>query len=129
MIYAAPPVDQKQKAQDGPHGAKPDWVALALFYGLILNPEWGRLGGPCARCHKYYIMKTIRQQKYCSRMCGSWATAKASTRKRLDMEHAHKLARAQAAAQLWLTARTERDWKQWVSRKEASITSKWLTRA
>src|SRR5260370_13563600 len=45
MIYAAPPVDQKQKAQDGPHGAKPDWVALALFYGLILNPEWVRLGG------------------------------------------------------------------------------------
>lgn len=121
--------DKKEKARDGKYRATPEAVALTLFYTLTLNPEWDRLGGPCARCARYYIKKTARQKKYCTRQCGSFATATASTRKRLDEEHADKLRRAVAAARSWPATRATLNWKQWVSRREPDITSKWLTRA
>src|SRR4051812_12851403 len=33
----------------------PKNVALELFMGLIANPLWESLGGPCARCGIYYL--------------------------------------------------------------------------
>jgi hypothetical protein len=123
------PSTHMEQGQDGAYRPTPEGGALVLFYSLTLNPEWDRLGGPCERCAKYYVMNTVRQKKYCSRRCGSFATATASTRKRLDEEHAHKLRRAQAAAQMWSKTLTSLDWKRWVSRKEPDMTPKWLTRA
>ena len=123
------PEDKKEKGRDGKYRKTPDGVALELFYTLTLNPEWDRLCGPCARCARYYIKKTSRQTKYCTRQCGSLATATASTRKRLDEEHADKLRRAEAAVLSWPAARGILNWKQWVSRREPDISSKWLTRA
>lgn len=122
------PPGHMKKGQDGACRPTPEGGALLLFYSLTLNPEWDRLGGPCERCARYYVMNTVRHKKYCSRRCSSFATATASTRKRLDEEHADKLRRAQAAAQMWPKIRTILNWKQWVSRKEPDITPKWLTR-
>jgi hypothetical protein len=123
------PAGHMKKGEDGAYRPTPQGGALLLFYSLTINPEWDRLGGPCERCTRYYVMNTVRHKKYCSRRCSSFATATASTRKRLDWEHADKLRRARAAAQMSLKARTRLNWKQWVSRKEPDITPKWLTRA
>jgi hypothetical protein len=123
------PKNKMEKGQQGAYGPTPEGKALVLFYALTLHPEWNRLGGPCERCTRYYVMKMARNKKYCARRCGSLATAIISTRKRLDKLHADKLRRAEAAAGIWLTIRTRLNWKQWVSRKEPDITPKWLTRA
>jgi hypothetical protein len=123
------PAGHMKKEKDGRYRPTPEGWALVLFYSLTLNPEWDRLGGPCERCARYYVMNTIRHKKYCSRRCSSFATATASTKKRLAAEHADKLRRAHAAAQMWSETRTSLDWKQWVSRKEPDVTPKWLTRA
>jgi hypothetical protein len=123
------PAGHMKKGRDGAYRPTLEGGALVLFYSLTLNPEWKRLGGPCEHCTRYYVMNTVRQTKYCSRRCSSFATATASTRKRLDEEHADKLRRARAAAQMWPKIRTRLNWKQWVSRKEPDITPKWLTRA
>lgn len=102
--------------------------ALTHFMDLIVNPQWHKLGGPCQRCGRYYAKKTARQKKYCSRRCGSENTAVATTRRRREDEHAHKLHRAQLATDRWPTICTRLPWKQWVS-AQTNITVKWLTRA
>jgi hypothetical protein len=129
VLYPVIPADKRRAGRDGAYELTPEGAALVLFCRLTLNPEWGRLGGPCAQCDKYYVMNTVRQIKYCTRRCGSQATATSSTRERLDREHAYKLRRAQAAQWRWFTTRTHVDWKQWISKREPRITSKWLTRA
>jgi hypothetical protein len=103
-------------------------LALAHFMDLIVNPKWHKLGGPCQRCHKYYVKKTCRQKMYCSRRCGSSMTALATTRKKRIEVRVQKVIRAQAAANQWATVRTRRRWKEWVS-IQTMITVKWLTRA
>jgi hypothetical protein len=103
-------------------------TALTHFMGLIVNPRWDKLGGPCHRCDKYYVKQTSRQKKYCSRRCGSTSTAVDTARKRRAEELANKLLLAQSAANRWTTIRTRRPWKEWVSAK-TGITAKWLTRA
>lgn len=102
--------------------------ALAHFMDLIVNPLWHKLGGPCQRCGKYYVKKTSRQMKYCSRRCGFGKTAIETTRKRRQEERARKLRQAQEAANAWVTFRTRLRWKEWVS-NQTKITVKWLTRA
>jgi hypothetical protein len=105
-------------------------AALYFFISLILNPLWERLGGPCLRCGRYYVAQTARKNKaYCSRSCGTRATAIATTRKKRDEEHGDKLQRATDAAQKWATARTVKEWKSWVSSRHPDITVKFLTRA
>jgi hypothetical protein len=104
-------------------------IAVLMFVELVLNPWWDRLGGPCEQCGTYYVKKTVRQNAYCSRDCGTRATAMKATLRRREEEHREKLRRAAAAAQTWASSRTPIDWKQWVSLKEPDITPKWLTRA
>jgi len=111
------------------HAESEEEIALLMFVELVLNPWWDRLGGPCARCGRYYIKKTSRQNVYCSRSCGTFATAREATLRQRAAEHSDKLLRATAAARTWVTARTSIDWKQWVSLKEPDITPKLLTRA
>jgi hypothetical protein len=120
------------KMRLGRDGEKtPEGEALLLFYTLTLG-FWEKLcDRPCARCGKYYI-KTRRDQKsYCGQRCGSLASAKASTRKRLDENHREKLERAKTAIQKWDASkiRPAADWKQWAHKREPDITPKWLTRA
>ncbi len=109
--------------------ARPEPFAQMLFALWTLNPEQDKLAGPCARCGRYYLKKRSSQKVYCSRRCGNVATAVARTRKRLADEHADKLRRAAKAAQKWITARTQDDWKVFVSKREPGITPKFLTRA
>jgi hypothetical protein len=102
--------------------------ALAHFLDLVVNPLWYKLGGPCARCDRYYVKKTTLQKTYCSRTCGSTFTANFAVRKARKKEHVEKLQRAQLAADAWRITRTRLPWKQWVSNK-TKLTVKWLTRA
>lgn len=103
--------------------------ALRLFIEFLLNPECGKLAGPCPRCDHYYIRRSVRNNKYCSRSCGTRATALNATRKRREEDHADKIRRAALSAEKWTTMRTRLDWKQWTSRKEPEISVKFLTRA
>jgi hypothetical protein len=102
--------------------------AFGHFANLLLNPYCEMLGGPCARCGRYYIKNTVRQKVYCSRRCDNAAGAVAATRKRLQKERAEKLSRAQGAAGTWRPTRKYPDWKQYVSRTE-HLTLAFLTRA
>lgn len=104
--------------------------AVILFYLLTLGP-WEKLGGPCQRCGKYFIKKRANHNFYCGRGCASLASAKVSTRKKLDKEREHKVERARAAIQEWdaLKRHPAIGWKQWVHKRVPGITSKWLTRA
>lgn len=102
--------------------------ALAHFLDLVVNPNWHKLGGPCARCGNYYVKKTARQKTYCSRKCGSAVTANFAIQKARKKEHVEKLRRAQLAADAWQHTRSRLPWKQWVSNK-TKLTGKWLTRA
>ena len=104
--------------------------AVILFYLLTLGP-WEKLGGPCPRCGKYFIKKRANHKIYCGRGCGSLASAKVSTRKKLDKEREHKVERARKLIQKWdeLKRRPGKSWKQWVHGKDQTITPKWLTRA
>lgn len=103
--------------------------ALRLFIELLLNPACNELAGPCIRCGSYYIRRSVRNKVYCSRSCGTRATALAATRKKRDEEYRAKFSLAEHAAREWATARTLQAWKPWVSRRHPGITVKFLTRA
>ena len=104
-------------------------AALYFFITLILNPLWERLGGPCLRCGRYYVAQTARKNKaYCSRSCGTHATALAATKQRRNKEHADKLRQAAEAIRKWEKSSRKADWKVFVARR-GHITSRFLTRA
>ena len=114
---------------EGFPGATPYQEALRFFVLLLINPEWKRLAGPCARCGAYYIKKRASQKVYCSRRCGNAATAIIRTREQRQAYHADKLHRAAEAASVWSVTPSKLDWKQWVCHKHSDITAKFLTRA
>jgi len=103
--------------------------ATRFFLLLITNPYANKLAGPCARCGNYYLKKRASQKVYCSRRCGNATTATNRTREQRRAERANKLHRAAKAAEKWATASTNLDWRQWVSRKEPDMSTKFLTRA
>jgi hypothetical protein len=102
--------------------------ALRLFIELVLNPACNQLAGPCPRCDRYYISRSIRNKVYCSRSCGTRATALAATRKRRDKAYEAKVVLAEAGAREWASVRTQKDWKPWVSHRHPDLTTKFLTR-
>jgi hypothetical protein len=102
--------------------------AVVWFNALTLNPLWGKLAGPCARCGNYYIKKRELQKVYCSRRCGNAATAVARTRERIKSERKDKLLRAKTAIREWRSAKTQEDWKHWVA-EHANVDPRFLTRA
>jgi hypothetical protein len=106
---------------------RPERFAALLFHVGTLNPEWDKLAGPCARCGNYYIKKRASQDVYCSRRCGNAATAVTRTRERIKAEHDDKMNRAKAAIREWRRAKTQQDWKRWVSQK-TGIDLRFLTR-
>jgi hypothetical protein len=103
-------------------------LVYAFFLMLIMNPYWNRLGGPCARCDKYYIKKTKRQKVYCSKRCGPLHTSVNCNRKRRQARHQKKVEKARKFISKWESVQSRRDWKKWVSEK-TGITTNWLTRA
>jgi hypothetical protein len=105
--------------------------ALRWFIEFVFNPDCGKLAGPCARCGNFYIRRSARNKCYCSRSCGTKATAEIATAKRRNEERAGKLRTAAQLCQRWETTRTTLDWKQWVSSSapKGEITPKFLTRA
>ena len=106
-----------------------DGIALRSFLWLIVSQEWWRLGGPCARCGRYYVKRRKSQKTYCTRRCGSAATATANTKEKRAAKHADKLMRARALVVTWSTARTRLNWKTWTSKRDRELTPKFLTRA
>jgi hypothetical protein len=105
-------------------------VALTHFIRFLVNPLALKLGGPCARCDRFYIKNTPRQKKYCSPQCGMSTTALSATRKRREAEYAMKLLKAQQLVEQYGNRRTPKGWKEWICAKTmGGITEKWLTRA
>jgi hypothetical protein len=109
-------------------GKTPSQEAVRFFLMLILNPEWERLAGPCARCDNYYIRGRARNKIYCSRSCGTRATALAATKRKRTQERAEKVRIVVDLCEQWRTARTKQDWKSWICRK-TDIKKTFLTRA
>lgn len=109
----------------------PRGEALRWFVEFLINPDCRKLAGPCDRCGRYYIRKSARNKRYCSRSCGTKATAIAATKRARTAEHQRKLERARKAIREYAKARTKVDWKHWVALKEREegITPKFLTRA
>ena len=103
------------------------WVAFGYF---TLNPYCEELAGPCARCGNYYVKKRRSQKVYCSRRCGSTATAIANTKAKRKAERKRKIIRAKALIQEWNTLkdRSGRVWKVWLKKQEPGITEKFVTR-
>lgn len=102
-------------------------AARTLFTTLVIHPLLAKFGGPCARCHKYYLKKKLSQKVYCSRQCGSAATAMGRTTERRREKHEQDLQRARQAARRW-TSRASESWKEFVS-KETELTVRWISRA
>lgn len=109
-------------------GRTPYEEALRFFLLLIANPKWDKLAGPCARCANYYIRPSARNKVYCSRSCGTTATALAATKKRRSEERSQKLRRVEELCKEWLSSRSNRGWEEWVCRR-GEITPRFLTRA
>jgi len=112
----------------GLDSASDDALALAHFMDLVVNPNWNKLGGPCARCGKYFIKKTLKQKTYCSRRCGSIQTALKHTHIAREIQHKNKLEEAKRAVHKWQHSRSPIEWRQWVA-DQTGLTKKWLTRA
>jgi hypothetical protein len=111
----------------GPEASTPKDGALIDFMTLITNPEWELLGGPCARCGDYYLKKTRRHSKHCSRTCSSTQTAISSTKRGRAKKQEKKIRLAQESIDQW-QLKPRQTWKKWVSQK-TGITDRWLTRA
>lgn len=103
--------------------------AFELFFELISNPLWETLGGPCARCGRYYLKNTKRQKVYCSRTCGSGATARSAVQKKRIEEHKQKLRWARSEIKSWRSRKRRIGWKRWISQRNPDLTVQWLTRA
>lgn len=114
----------------GPLNSPQKEAALSCFAQFLVNPLALKLGGPCARCGKFYIKNTTRQKTYCSGRCGTARTALSATQQRRQAGYAKKLLMAQQAVEQYGKARSRKGWKEWVlARTKGEITDKWLTRA
>jgi hypothetical protein len=104
------------------------FILAIQHFGALTVLEWQKLGGPCARCHRYYIKRRASQKAYCSRRCGNAATATVRTAKQREHEREANLQRAYKAIQQWKRTGKQTNWKEFVARK-TGLTPKWLTRA
>jgi hypothetical protein len=110
-------------------GKTPSQEAIRFLLMLILNPEWERLAGPCAGCGSYYIRGTAANTAYCTRSCGTRATALAATKRKRKEERSEKLCWVGKLCQQWRTTRSKQDWKSWICERSPEITKTFLTRA
>lgn len=102
---------------------------IVLFAQLTINPEWEYLGGPCERCHKYFVKKNTNQKTFCSRNCGNAATVLAYMQEKRKDARKEKVKQVEEALSEW-NRKKQPDWKQFVSRNtKPKVTVAWLTRA
>jgi hypothetical protein len=104
-------------------------LACSKFIPLILNPECHRLRGPCPNCGNFFITKTEREKRYCSRKCAHKGAAKASTRRRRAREHEGRVFLVVKAIEEWRRIPRRTGWIPWVLRTVPGISKTWLTRA
>ena len=90
--------------------------ARKLFIGLLVNPLCLSLGGPCARCGKFFEKSDPRQKTYCSGKCGKAKTALARTKERREQEYERKLGHMKNAIKEWEAA-PKGSWKKAVAKK------------
>jgi hypothetical protein len=102
--------------------------ALSYFGRLILNPQCGKLSGPCLKCEKYYLKKTSAKSVFCSRKCSGGAV---QTRRRTRL-HEKRLSDIRLAIRNYQT-RPRRHAKlnctEYILQAVPGITRKFLTRA
>ena len=104
-------------------------TAFDLFLGFLLNPFNQQLGGPCARCGRYFVKKTKRTVSiYCTAKCGNRSTSKLANQKRRLAEREERIATVRRAIRDWQNAKSRVPWKEWVSKKTL-VSKNWITRA
>lgn len=108
--------------------------ARKFFIGLLVNPLSLSLGGPCARCRKYFEKTNPRNKTYCGRKCGSGKTALGSTQARRAKQKNTMLEAAKRASIEWRGNRNRKTWEDFVLRRvneclRDPVTVKWVTRA
>ncbi len=119
----------------GAEGSMPNlagerFAAMAIFGALLANPQWDKLGGPCARCQRYYIKNRTSQKVYCSAKCGSETTAISASQKRFEEERAEKL----KLAEDWLNKFRKQQgpnathWKEWIA-EHSGLDKRFLAQA
>lgn len=103
-------------------------TATGLFVLFLLNPNRGRLGGPCAKCQRFYVKTTQRQTVYCSASCGHKSTARNADQLRRTQEQERRVKVSILSIAKFSIRPRRSDWKDWVA-KDAQLTKHWLTRA
>jgi hypothetical protein len=89
--------------------------ARSLFAALVVNPHCELLGGPCDRCHRYFLKSRRSQKRFCGQRCASLDSAKRSA-----------VAKATAERKSLLES-AARFWPRWTERKHP-IRSLWVAR-
>jgi hypothetical protein len=72
--------------------------ARSLFAALVVNPHCDLLGGPCDRCHRYFLKSRRSQKRFCGQRCASLDSAKQSTAAKATAEREALL---ESAARFW----------------------------
>jgi len=117
----------RRPPEDGLAALRSEQEAVRLFVSLTLSQAWNRLGGPCDRCHRYFVKTRANQKRYCSSKCGHNATAKAVMTARRQRERLKKLQLARRAVKRW-KATLGVDAKEFVS-GQTGLSRGWLTHA
>lgn len=102
--------------------------AWSLFIWFMLNPKAKQLGGPCARCGKYFQKRDPRQKTYCSRSCGNSRTAAAVTKEQRERRYQEKIGEVELAKKTWERRGRKGDWKKWVA-YETGFNVRFITQA
>jgi hypothetical protein len=102
--------------------------ALQLFMNFIVHRGWRNLGGPCPRCGKFYVKKTVRQTIYCERRCATGTTAAAANNRRLERQRAANLKLVRDAIEKWKRGSKRQEWKRFVA-NETMLSLHYITRA
>jgi hypothetical protein len=103
--------------------------ACSKFLHLVMDPECHKFGGPCPYCGKFFVRKTAKEKRYCSKGCAHKAAAKASTQRLRYREHELKVARTREVIEKWSQGSRKMDWISWVTSNVPEISKTWLTRA
>jgi hypothetical protein len=93
----------------------PSRRARLLFAALVANSQCDLLGGPCDRCHRYFLKSRRSQKRFCGQRCASLDSAKRSTAAKATAEREALL---ESAARFW---------SRWTERKHP-IRSLWIAR-